>query len=337
MKRLDRSVAVVTGASSGIGRATALAFARRGAAVVLVARREHALSLTAQECRELGADALVLPADVADHAAVESVAQEAVGTYGRIDVWVNNAAVNLFANLEEAPVTAWHGVVQTNLFGTYHGVRAALPWMREQGSGVIVNVSSVLGKIASPYQSAYVASKHAVRALSDSVRQEVGDVPGISVCTVLPGPVDTPLFERAGNYTGRAIKPVKPVISAERVAEAIVGCARSPRREVIVGGSTAQALLANRVSPALAERVAARQVASDHFGRAPAAPAPGNVLEPQEGEPATVSGGWSRTSQATGAFAPQTASNSGGSLRKVLVGTGVAAAAYTGLRWLRRS
>ena len=335
MGRRMHSVVVVTGASSGIGRATALAFARQKAAVVLVARRPEALALVAHECRELGAEALVAPADVADHEAIEAVARDAAGTFGRIDVWVNNAAVNLFANVEEAPVDAWHATVRTNLFGTFHGVRSALPWMREQGDGVIVNVSSVLGKIGSPYQSAYVASKHAIRALSDSVRQEVSDVPGISVCTVLPGPVDTPLFEEAGNFTGRAITPPRPVISAERVADAIVRCARSPKREVIVGASTAHALLANRVSPRLAERVAARQVPREHFGRSPAPPDPGNVLAP--GKASSISGGWSRGSRRLDPQDPQAATNRRGPGRRILAGAGVAAAAYAGLRWLRSS
>jgi NAD(P)-dependent dehydrogenase (short-subunit alcohol dehydrogenase family) len=116
--------------------------------------------------------------------------------------------------------------VETALFGAYHGVRAALPWLREQGEGTIVNVSSVLGKIGSPHQSAYVAAKHGIQGLSASVRQELRDVPGIRVCTVLPGSIDTPLFQQAGNYTGRRAQPLAPVIRPERVARAVVRCIR---------------------------------------------------------------------------------------------------------------
>lgn len=326
-KKLKDAVAVVTGASSGIGRATALALADRGAAVVVTARRGEVLAGVAQECRDRGAEAMALPADVTDQIAIEGVARQTVGRFGRLDVWVNNAGVNLYGRLEEAPGQAWHRVVETNVFGTYHGLRAALPWMREQGSGVIVNVSSVLGKVGSPYQSAYVASKHAVRALSDCVRQELSDAPGIAVSTVLPGPVDTPLFENAGNYTGQEVTPIKPVISAERVAAAIVSCAARPRRESIVGASTTQMLGFNRLLPGPAERAVARQVDRDHFGEASAPVERGNLFEPAAGH-GSVSGGWTRSSKKLPADHARAASNDGaGSAMTKLAVLGVAGAA----------
>ncbi|QBI21856.1 SDR family NAD(P)-dependent oxidoreductase [Egibacter rhizosphaerae] len=329
-------VAVVTGASSGIGRATALELADRGAAVVVTARREDALDEVAQACRERGAEAIALPADVTDADAVDDVARRTAGTYGRIDVWINNASVNLFAPIEEAPVELWHRVVQTNLFGAYHGVRGALPWMREQGEGVIVNVGSVLSRVGSPYQSAYVTSKHAVRALSDCARQEVGDVPGIDVCTVLPGPVDTPLFHHAGNYTGREVEPVTPVASAQRAAATIVACAARPRHEAIVGASTAPALVANRLAPSLVERVAARQVAKDHFGTSPARASPGNLVESTGAT--TVSGGWSRGSQQVGVESRRAASTRGGGIRiRGSVVAGVVASAALAVWAVRRA
>jgi NAD(P)-dependent dehydrogenase (short-subunit alcohol dehydrogenase family) len=337
MSRVKDRVVVVTGASSGIGRAAAIAFAERGATVVLAARSASALEEVAETCRGHGRDALVVSLDVRDAEAVDNLARRAVGSFGRLDVWVNNAAVNLFAPIEQAPVELWHRVVETNLLGTYHGVRAALPWMREQGRGVIINVSSVLGKLGSPYQSAYVASKHGIRAISDCTRQELRDAPGIRVCTVLPGPIDTPLFRHAANYAGRAVKPVKPVIDAHRVADAIVSCAARPRREAVVGASTAEVLGWLRIAPGLVERIAARQVDKDHFEHRLSGPWDGNLLEPID-EHGSVSGGWTRSSRQVGADDRSAVSNGGVSpkLGKAAAvgaaGVAAAAAARSALR-----
>jgi NADP-dependent 3-hydroxy acid dehydrogenase YdfG len=321
VSKLNDHVVVITGASSGIGRATALAFADEGAVVAVIARRADALEDLAAECRERGSDAIALPADVADAEAMEHVAQHVTGHYGRLDVWVNNAGVSLFARVEEAPVNTWYRVIETNVFGTYNGVRAALPRMREQGSGVIINVSSVVGKVGSPFMSSYVASKHAVRALSDCVRQEVLDAPGIQVCTVLPGPADTPLHSVAGNYSGHAIKPLAPVISAERVAHAIVSCAKQPRREVVVGASTASVLGLDRIAPGLVERIAARQVEHEHFTSSPEQSSPGNILEPAD-DAATISGGWSRSARFVGPQDSHAASTDGTrTVRRIAAGT----------------
>lgn len=339
MKRLKHRVVVVTGGSSGIGSATALAFADRGATVVVTARRAAALDDVAARCRERGSDALAIPADVTDHEALDALACEVAGRFGRIDVWVNSAAVHLFAPLEEAPVELWHRVVETNVFGTYHGLRAALPWMREQGEGVLINVSSVLGKVGAPHQSAYVASKHAVRAMSDSVRQELRDVPGISVCTVLPGPIDTPLFQHAGNFTGRRVKPIPPVIDARRVADTIVSCAAKPRREAVVGASTRDVLGLARLVPGLVERAAARQVDEHHFADEPSGPWAGNLLEPLDGA-ASVSGGWTRSGRQVGDDARGAVSDDGGRAgrRLALAGAaGAAGAAAVGVLRARRT
>jgi short-subunit dehydrogenase len=296
---LSDQVAVITGASSGIGRAAALAFADKGAAVALVARRAEALEELAQECRDRGVEALCCPADVTDPAAIDQVAADVVGRFGRLDIWVNNAAVNLFGPVEEVPVEAWHRVIETNVLGTYHGVRSALPWMREQGRGTIINVASVLAKVAAPQQGAYVASKHAIRGLSDVVRQEVDELPDLHVCTVLPGPIDTPLFQTAGNHSGREVVPITPVIDAGRVADAIVDCARSPRREVVVGASSSGLMALTRLLPGSTERAVARQVRKDHFSDRLQPATNGNLFEPADG-PTTVTGGWARSGRQVG-------------------------------------
>ena len=340
MTSLKDAVVVVTGASAGIGRATALAFADRGSAVALVARRQDVLEDVADECRAKGVDALVLPADVADAEAMDEVAAEVAGRFGRIDVWVNNAGVSLFGRLEETPLNAWYRVIETNLFGVFHGMRAALPWMREQGSGVIINVSSMLGKITAPYSSSYVASKHGVLALSDSARQELLDVPDIKVCTVLPGSIDTSLFTEAGNYTGREIKPPTPVIPAERVAAAIVRCAARPQREVAVGVSTSVSLGLNRLIPGGTRRAAAKRLDDDFFRDVLEQPNPGKIFEPLEDGEAGVSGGWARTGAKVGSDSARAASG-GRSVRRsrwatlgvaAVVGAGVAGAAVRNRR-----
>lgn len=288
------TVAVITGASSGIGRATARAFARGGSSsVVLVARRAAALERVAKECREAGAEALAVPLDVGDADAVERLARQVVTRFGRIDVWVNNASVVGYGRVEEMPAQVWQGIVRTNLFGAYHGTRAVIPWFREQGHGVLINVSSILGRTGSPFQSAYVASKHGIRALSDCVRQELADVEGINVCTVLPGPVDTPLFRSGANYTGLRVVPPGAPVDPRRVAAAIVRCALKPKREVVVGAATRLGLLSERLAPALTEVVSARAIDRGHFDRTPAGRTDGNVLEPRP-DITGVSDGWRR-------------------------------------------
>lgn len=287
--KLRDAVVVVTGASSGIGRATALAFARRGATLVVTARRAGPLEELARECELLGGRALVVPGDVRDPRVLGEVAREAVESFGRIDVWGNNAGVSMLARFEDTPLQLFREVLDTNLMGYVHGARAALPVFREQGRGVLVQVSSMVGKVGQAFTTAYAASKFGILGLTESLRGELLDVPGIQVCAVLPSSTDTPLFQHAANLTGRALKPIPPVASAEEVAEAIVRCARRPRREMVLRGRAGLALRA--VAPALIERAFARKVARDHFQDRSAPPTSGNVLAPDPFGTRT-DGGW---------------------------------------------
>jgi short-subunit dehydrogenase len=282
---------VVTGASSGIGRATALAFAAEGARLVLAARRPQPLEELAETCRQRGASAVAVPTDVADANAVRRLADTAVERFGGIDVWVNNAAVTAFTRFGEEPVEVSRRVLEVNALGQLHGARAALPVMRDQGRGVLVNVGSVLSVVPSPYQAAYVMSKAAVRALSGCLRQELYDAPGVRVCTVLIGPVDTPLFDHAANFTGWALRVPPPVYRPERVAATIVRCAARPRDEVHAGLQPRLVALQHRLARRLSERLTAAAVRRGHFTDAYAEPTSGNVLEPVPGG-TTASGGW---------------------------------------------
>lgn len=288
---LEDRVVVITGASSGIGRAAALAFARRGSRVVAAARRQQALEEIVEECRrESGREAIAVPTDVSDEAAVEELARKAAESFGRIDVWVNNAAVTLFGRFEETPADDFRRVLDINLNGYVYGARAALPHFREQGGGVLINNGSIVGIVGQPYTSAYCLSKFAIRGLGQCLRQELIDDP-IFVSTVLPAAIDTPIFHTAANYSGRAARPLEPVYDAPQVAEAIVWLARHPVRELIVGNSGRMLAALHTLSPGLAERVMARKVAREHLQPIPVDPTPGNLFEPDP-KWTSISGGW---------------------------------------------
>lgn len=294
MKReLRGATAVITGASSGIGRATALAFARAGANVVLAARREDALRELAAECETHGVRAIAVPADTSDEPAVERVAEVADFEFGGIDVWVNDAAVTVLARFEDTPLEDFRRVFDTNVFGYVHGARAALRRFRARGRGVLINVASVDAVASQPYMSAYVASKHAIHGLDKVLRQELllDGARDIHVCTVLPATIDTPLFQHAANYTGRAAKAMPPVYPAAQVADTIVRLAVKPEREVLVGRSARQMAEMYRRSLAAGEKVMARMTdASQLHRRRAAPPTRGNLYEPMaDGD---VSGGW---------------------------------------------
>ncbi len=292
-RKIRDSVVVITGASSGIGRATAVSFAREGASLVLAARREQPLQEAAAECRNVGGRALAVPTDVRHEEAVRELARKAIENFGRIDVWVNNAGVGFFSRFEEAPPEVYRSVIETDLFGTIYGARAALPYFREQGSGVLINMGSLVSKVPQPYTSPYVIAKHGVRALGESLRQELilDGAKGIHVCTVMPATIDTPFFQHAANYTGRAAKAMPPVYPAERVAQTILRCAKRPKREVFVGNSARMLSSQFTMAPGLTERTFATMVDRQHLQDTPAPPNPGNVLEPME-DGTGVSGGW---------------------------------------------
>jgi short-subunit dehydrogenase len=292
-KKIRDSVVVITGASSGIGRATALACACRGATIVAAARREGLLEELVGESERLGGGALAVPTDVTDEEAVNELARKAVENFGRLDVWVNNAGVTLFSRFEEAPMEEYRRVLETNLFGYVYGARAALPYFREQGSGVLINNDSVVAKASQPYTSAYVTSKFAVRGLSECLREELilDGAKDIHVCTVMPASIDTPFFQHGANYTGRAPKALNPVYDAEKVAKAIIRCAERPKREVIVGNAGRLLALQHTLSLGLYENMAARQIDKDHFRDELASSTSGNLFEPMH-EGTGASGGW---------------------------------------------
>src|SRR2546423_5942375 len=286
--RLEGAVVVVTGASSGIGRETALALAGKGARLVLAARRAAELEETAVDCRSRGGECRIFPCDVSDREQVEALARAAVETYGRIDAWVNNAGIYAMGTVEAMTDEAIRRVIDVNFFGVVHGTRAALPHLART-RGVLVNVSSALGRISGPYVSAYAASKHAVRAFTESVRDETRKE-GISVTTVYPPAIDTPLFRHSANYTGREIKPADPIFPPERVAAAIVSAIEKPRRAILIAATKVMSAF-HTLLPGLFERFMTRQMERDHFGDNPAPITDGNIHVPMQ-DGSRSDGGW---------------------------------------------
>jgi short-subunit dehydrogenase len=295
--RVKNTVVVITGASSGIGRAAALRFAAKGARLVLAARGAESLADVAGQCRKRGAQAIAVPTDVTDVGGMEDLASRAVQEFGRLDVWVNNAAVGSFGLLTEIPPKDFQRVLDINISGYVNGARAALPLLRTQGSGVLINVASIVAEIALPYSAAYSMSKAAVRALSVSLRSELAreGVSGVEVCTVLPATIDTPFYQNAANYTGRRPKAMPPVYTAERVAKAVVRLAEHPRREAVAGGLAGRLLvLQHKLAPGAVEAATARQVDHRQLSRRQSAPVTsGNLHQPSQAVRKTsVGGGW---------------------------------------------
>jgi NAD(P)-dependent dehydrogenase (short-subunit alcohol dehydrogenase family) len=292
-RELCGAVIVITGASSGIGRATALMLAGHGSKLVLAARASPPLEEVARACRDLGAEAIAVATDVRDEDAVDSLADEAVAAFARIDVWVNCAGVIAYGRFEDLPSSVFRGVIETNLFGQVNGARAALRRFRAQDDGTLINVASVWARLTTPQVSPYVTSKFALRAFGECLRQELAGSRSIRVATILPEAVDTPIFGQAANFSGRFVRPIPPLLAPQDVASAIVRCARTPAREVTIGRLGRVLELLHCVAPGLHARTVARGFEAGSFGRDAATSTTGNVLEPTvESHP--VGGGWRR-------------------------------------------
>ncbi|WP_206664640.1 SDR family oxidoreductase [Dankookia rubra] len=293
-------VVVITGASSGIGRATALAFAERGDIVVLAARREGMLADAARDCEAAGGTALAVPTDVTEEAAVEALGRAALAHFGRIDVWFNNAGVGAFGRLDAIPTEAWKRVIEVNLYGYLHGARVAMRQFRAQGHGLLVQNASIVGRTAKPDSTPYATSKFAIRGFSEALRQEVLDQPGIQVCTVLPSVIDTPFFQHAANFSGRRVQAPPPVYDAADVADAVVGLLDQPQAEVIVGGFGRIAAAQDRLVPAVATWFTGRALHTGFLSAEPSGDSPGALFAPAPDEHA-VDGGWSEAAGLGGA------------------------------------
>jgi short-subunit dehydrogenase len=291
MANLRRASVVITGASSGIGRATALAFARAGARVTIAARRSSVLAGVAHACERQGAEALAVPTDVTIPDAVSKLARAAVAEFGGIDIWINNAGVGVFGPYTDAPLEYHRRTIEVNLLGAMYGAYAALPVFMRQGHGTLINTISLGAWAPAPYAAAYTASKFGLRGFAASLRQELGEYPHIHVCGVFPAIVDTPGLEHGANVSGREIDPGPFLYAPEDVANTILSLARSPRDEVAVGWPARAAQVAYSVARGPTERLSGAFVRRALARAEPAPLTEGALLRPV-GRGLGVSGGW---------------------------------------------
>lgn len=290
-QRLRHKLVVITGASSGIGRAAAHAFAAEGARLVLAARDEAALAEVVEECAELGARALAVRTDVTNSENMQALAARAADFgVGRIDIWINNAGVGAVGSFEDTPLEAHEQVLQTDLLGYLRGAYVAWPYFKSQKRGILINTLSLGSWVAQPYAAAYSASKYGLRGLSEALRGELSGYPNIHVCDVYPAVMDTPGFRDGGNFSGHALKPPPPIYDPHRVAQAMVACALRPRATTTVGAAATVARVAHFLLPGF-ERLSGWLTRFGLNRSSPAATSSGNLFQPPSGERRII-GGW---------------------------------------------
>ena len=254
LKPIGQQVIVVTGATSGNGLAIVEQAVRAGAAVVAVARNDAALAALRSRLAAEGARIAVCVADVADPVAVERIVAVAAEAFGGFDSWVNNAGTGTYGTLEQVPLADHRRVFDVNYFGVLHGALVAARHLRRRGGGAIVNVGSILGDRAILQQGPYSATKHAVQALTDTLRMEV-EADGISVTLVKPAAIDTPFPEHARNFMDQPPRLPPPLYTPQVVADAVLFACAHPRRTLYAGGGGLMAVMLARVAPRLTDAV----------------------------------------------------------------------------------
>lgn len=327
LQDLRGRVVMLTGASAGIGRATALRLAHEGARIGLIARDGGALEDVAREVRARGGEALPLPCDVADAEAVFRAAEALERAFGPLDVWINDAMVTVFSPVHEMQPDEYRRVTEVTYLGVVHGTLAALRSMRPRGRGVIVQVGSALAYRGIPLQSAYCAAKHAIVGFSDSLRAELRhDGLDIAVSEVhLPG-VNTPQFEWARSRLPRPPRPSGPVYEPEAAADAIVHAVHAPERSWWLGGVTATAIIGNALAPGLADRYLARNAVEGQMrpdGSRRAIPPEGNLYRSAGRAMHRVRGPFTRQSKGSALRLPGPETRIGAALATAVVAAGI--------------
>lgn len=269
---------VITGASSGAGRAAALEFAKRQCALVLASRNEPVLNELAAECRELGAEVLVMPTDVADPKAMIALANVANDWNDGLYAWINNAGVLAAGPFDETPIEVHTQVVQTNLLGYMNGAHAVMPIFKGNGHGILINNISIGGFLPVPYGAGYTASKFGLRGFSEALKAELTEWPNIYVCDLYPAFLDSPGILHAANYTGKVLKPAPPVYDPKRVAQAMVAVAQDPRSNTYVGSVSYALKFAHTLAPELMTKTVGFVMRRYFKVAEPIAPTSGNLF-----------------------------------------------------------
>jgi short-subunit dehydrogenase len=326
-KPLAEQAIVITGASSGIGLATARAAAKQGAAVVLVARDGEGLTRAHAELRRIGGRVAAIESDVSIPEHVDRVVDFAVETFGGFDTWVNNAGVSIYGPALDVPYDDQRRLFDVNYWGTVYGSTAAVRYLSTRG-GVLINIGSVVSDRAFPLQVAYSASKHAVKGFTDGLRLEVEHEGWpVAICLIKPAAIDTPFFDHARNYMARRPVAPPPVYPPEEVARAILRCAERPMRDVTVGGAgrfmTMTAAMAPRMADYYMEKVMFRAQQGEEQG-----PRDGNLYEPVAPH---LQRGSQRHVLKSSAYTRAMLSDAARAMPVVMLGVAVALAA----RWVR--
>jgi short-subunit dehydrogenase len=271
LKRLEDQVVVITGASSGIGLATARMAAAQGARLVLAARSEGALRQLTDEITRQGGKAVHVVADVRKREDVRKIARVAEEEFGGFDTWVNNAGISIYGRIEDVDLEDMRRLFETNFWGLVYGSLEAVKRLKRRGGGALINIGSVVSERGVPLQGIYSASKHAVKGFTAALRMELEDEGApVAVTLVKPGPIDTPFTVNAKNYLGSEPQHVPPVYAPETVARAILHCAETPTRDVFVGGGGKGMAALGHYAPGVADSVmAAVMIPGTHSGRPP--------------------------------------------------------------------
>lgn len=285
MNDVDRPVVVICGASAGVGRASAHAFAAAGYAVGLVARGDEGLAQTVEELQSYNVTTLAISVDVADAEALAQASQRFEAELGAVAVWVNSAMVTVFSPVEQLLPDEIKRVTEVTYLGTVHGTMAALSLMRPRNRGVIIQVGSALAYRAIPLQAAYCGAKFAVRGFTDSLRCElIHQGSGIKLCMVQLPAINTPQFDWARNKLGKQVQPVPPIHDPQVAARAILSVVNAPPRELWLGMTTVKAIMGTLLFPGLLDRLMARNAWSGQMtGDAELTPQAGNLFEPVNG------------------------------------------------------